>query len=315
MHDSWIPTEEVTLDAIEREIGKVIKNGLPLDRQTAGDLLPNLKSIWLRALVPEDRDSRIATLNQTFWFWLRELGESGSRYIGSLDAMFETTSEWVGGEPVHRRVLLYRREKVADQERVSVSHVRNHLEKAVAHELATHVYNELLHYSMRAEETFVLKSVPRFVALDAPPHVIRLKDLLDDNFGSEFDHLERSQVSIKRGEFYAWMALRNTIWQHFYACRAEFYAYASLSLVDPNSDEALNRRDRAIQERAALGELIEQWHKSFPDQTLAKPSNLPGSEFWIEYSATGFEAVLDKESAALFREISSWRYEQRQMHL
>ncbi len=111
------------------------------------------------------------------------------------------------------------------------------------------------------------------------------------------------------------MALRNTIWQHFYACRAEFYANASLSLVDPKSDEALVRRDRAIHERAALGELIEQWQKSFPDQTLAKPSNLRGSKFWIEYSATGFEAVLDKESEALFSEISSWRYDQRQMHL
>jgi hypothetical protein len=89
----------------------------------------------------------------------------------------------------------------------------------------------------------------------------------------------------------------------------------SYSLVDPNSDEALVRRDRAIHEREALGELIEQWHKRFPDQTLAKPSNLPGSKFWIEYSATGFEAVLDKESEALFHEISNWRYDQRQMHL
>src|SRR5713226_7990018 len=72
------------------ELRRVIRRGLPADRRTAGEVLPNLRNVVARATHPDDVFGRLDALNLTLERLLADLddehlGEPARVLFGSAD--------------------------------------------------------------------------------------------------------------------------------------------------------------------------------------------------------------------------------------
>ena len=301
---TWIPPEEVTIDQLEIEIRRVAKVGLPLDRKTAGDLLPELKSIWLRALAPTERDSRIATLNQTFREWLADLSGSqpkhcGTRYPNSIDVLFDTFSNSPASSHIRTigpraglvpgrssRDLKARWERIGHIEHYSISHVRNNVVPTMCSELAVYIYNDLLPFRSSAEATTVFNALPPLAGPPLPepePHRDDTEEVLAYN----------------RREEEKWFPVyvdKYAIWASYFTARTHLFEFKDARRTNLRSKAASEAKRKFNAERQRLGKLLEEWSRRYPALSAGPLfEEVPGRP-GKNYSIPGFLLELDVEA-------------------
>jgi hypothetical protein len=225
-----MPVDEVEIGAIADALRGVLTKGLPATEATAGDLLPQLRSVYARAVVPSDKRSRITSLNKLIPRLIAAFQDS--EYREAAQALF-------GLAPGSRGASLTdRRRRAAQLRNYSYEHFRDQIESEMLIGVATAVYDDLLNYRSRARRaTESLEPTG-----DTPS--------LGPN---DLTHEEE---------------LISRIWQHVYGLRAELIAYARLGDEIETQAVAEDHRQAVLRMESDLKELLNEYTGTYGDRLI-----------------------------------------------
>lgn len=221
--------EDAETEALVTALASVIRRGLPITEQSAGDVLPNLRSVFARAVVPSERRSRIAALNDLLPRLIATISDSEWR---------EATQMLFGLAPGSRRASLTERQRRASELLgYEAGHFRQRRQKDLLTSVALLVYEDLLRYRSRVKRA----SESLEPTGDTP------------QLGPE--HLNHEEELISR------------IWQHVYGLRAELIAHLRLSR-DDQVQVAEDHRQAALREEDALKALIAEYTSTYGERLI-----------------------------------------------
>jgi hypothetical protein len=81
-----MPVESVEMTPLVDALRRVTTHGLPIKGQDSGDLLPNLRSVFARAVVPSEQRSRLVALNELLPRLIATMADS--RYREAEQSLF-----------------------------------------------------------------------------------------------------------------------------------------------------------------------------------------------------------------------------------
>jgi hypothetical protein len=225
------PIEVASMEDLIAAIQPITSKGLPATVQVAGDLLPNLKSIYARSVIPEDRLARVSALNEQFPKWIDRVTEPEFRE--SVQILF-------GLFPGTRAMkLTARRDRIARNFHVHVDTVRKEIEKELIFAVAAVIYDDLLRYRNRVKRA------------------ITAEELTGDSPRLGPEHLTHQEE------------LTSRIWQHLYGLRAELIGYARLVEEQGYETQAEDHRQASLREEAYLKESVQEYLATYKDQLIA----------------------------------------------
>jgi hypothetical protein len=225
MAEPVAPIEDVPISNLVDALRSVISKGLPVSDDLAGEVLPNLRSVYARAVVPSDRRSRVSALNQLL-----------PRLIAVMDDATYRESEQTlfGLSPGTRDASLTdRRRQAATLRGYSYDHFRDQIEQQMLEAVATAIYDDLLRYRSRIRRTVESLNTTG----DSP------------RLGPE--HLSQEEELISR------------IWQHVYGLRAELIAFARLNEEVETREMAEDHRQLALRMEHALKSLLTEFAETY----------------------------------------------------
>jgi hypothetical protein len=173
----------ISLDTCAKELRGVVRHGLPVDRRTAGELLPHLRNVVARADHPDDPFSRVDAFNKLIIRLLTDLEDEPLAEAARI--LFAIADDTKGTN------LTVRRQKCAELLQYDVDHFRKRVEAKIMAKMAEAFYRDLLRYKARTRTWATAYEVGR----PRPP--------LDD------EDISREEELISR------------IWQVLYELRAE----------------------------------------------------------------------------------------------
>lgn len=219
------PIDEVEVVALKEALLAVLGKGLPATDTTAGELLPQLRSVYARAVVPSDRRSRIASLNALI-----------PRLIAAFqDADYREAAQTLFGlAPGSRRSShTDRRRRAAQVRGYSYDHFRDQIEDEMVEAVAVALYDDTLKYRSRVQ-----RAVESLEATGDTP-----------TLGPE--HLTHEEELISR------------IWQHVYGLRAELIAFSRLDGEVETRSIAEEHRQAAMMMEEELRPLLKEYTESY----------------------------------------------------
>ena len=224
------PIEAVGIEELFKTLRVIVTKGLPVDDKRAGDLLPNLKSIYARSIIPDDRLSRISTLNEQFPRWIDRI----------LDPKYRTAVQVLFGiyPGMRGKNLAERQERIARELDYTTEHVRKDISRDLVFAVAAAIYDDLLRYRTRLKRAITSEELTG----DAP------------RLGPE--HLTHQEELISR------------IWKHVYGLRAELIACARLSTADDYTTQVEDHRQAALREETDLKSLIAEYISIYKDEMI-----------------------------------------------
>ncbi len=222
--------EDLSTDALVRALEGIVKKGLPVIETTAGEVLPNLKSVYARAVVPSERRSRIAALNDLLPRRIATISDSEWREAAQI--LFALS-------PGSRKALLTERQRrAADVLGYQADHFRQRRQKDLLMSVALLIYEDLLRYRSRVKRA----SESLEPTGDTP------------SLGPE--HLNHEEELISR------------IWQHVYGLRAELIAHLRLSRAAGFEVQAEDHRQAALTEEQQLKQTLAQYNATYGPHLL-----------------------------------------------
>jgi hypothetical protein len=221
------PIEDIATEDLVMALDVVIKKGLPVIESTAGDVLPNLKCVYARAVVPSERRSRIAAVNDLLPRLIATISDSEWR---------EATQIVFGLAPGSRKASLTERQRrAADLLGYHPGHFRQHRQTDLLMSVALLIYEDLLRYRSRVKRA----SESLEPTGDTP-------SLAPEHFNYEEELVSR-------------------IWQHVYGLRAELIAHLRLSREEGFEGQAEDHRQAALRLEADLQRLIAEYTATYGD--------------------------------------------------
>jgi hypothetical protein len=231
MNERQSPIEVASMEDLIAAIQPITSKGLPVTDEAAGDLLPNLKSIYARSVIPDDRLARVSALNEQFPKWIDRITDPAFREsVQTLFGLFPGT---------RATKLTARRDRIARNFHVHVDTVRKETEKELIFALAAVIYDDLLRYRNRVKRAITAEELTG----DAP------------RLGPE--HLTHQEE------------LTSRIWQHVYGLRAELIAYARLTEAEGYETQTEDHRQAALREETYLKEAVQEYLAIYKDQLIA----------------------------------------------
>ena len=223
--DDYRPNHKaIDVEDIEKELRRLVRQGLPLSRQRAGDILPHLRSIAARSVHPYDRSSRVNALNQQLARLLIEREDDDGQGLRTLFCVSKGT---------RGTNLSTRRARAADELGYDHDHFRKKIEPRLIAEFADAVYEDLLRYKQQTRR-----------ALNAQEPVGDTPDLTEK-------HLTHEEELISR------------IWQHVYGLRAELIAQYRLEQENGYEQRVEEHKQNASAEMASIRSLVEQYRDTY----------------------------------------------------
>jgi hypothetical protein len=215
-----LPTTELA-DAL----AGLLPRGLPATETTAGDVLPNLRSVYARAVHPDVRLSRIDALNELLPKLIGKLTDEN--YAESCRCLFGLA------KGTRRAGLMERRRRAGKELGYTKEHVRKVVEAEILSDLAELVRRDLLRYKSRVQ-----RAVETLEPTGSTPR-LGLEDLTAEE------------------------ELISRIWQHVYGLRAELIAH--LRLVGEAGYEATaeDHRQAANRQHDELQALIKEYVETY----------------------------------------------------
>lgn len=224
------PIETVDIEELAKILRTIVTKGLPVDDKRAGDVLPNLKSIYARSIIPDDRTSRVSKLNEQFPHWIDRITDPN--YRTAVQVLFGIYPGLRG------KSLAERQERIARELDYTAEHVRKDISKDLVFAVAAVIYDDLLRYRTRVKRAITAEELTG----DAP------------RLGPE--HLTHQEELISR------------IWKHVYGLRAELIACARLSTADGYATQVEDHRQAALREEADLKALITEYVSTYKDEMI-----------------------------------------------
>jgi hypothetical protein len=224
------PIDDVEIHELVIELRRLVEKGLPVSDELAGEILPNLRSIYARSVVPNDRRSRISSLNQLLPRLIAAMSDSEYR---------EANQVLFGLAPGTRGTLMTaRRRQVAKLRNYSLPHVKDVIVAQMLEGIAIAIYNDLLRYRSR-----IKRSVESLEPTGDSPKI-------------EPEHITHEEELMSR------------IWQHVYGLRAELIACARLSMELGYESQAEDHRQVALREEADLKNIIAEYIETYGNSLI-----------------------------------------------
>lgn len=219
------PRRTIDIDGLAEELARVVRLGLPATERSAGQVLPNLRSVAARAVHPDDVISRLMALNKLLPRIIDELTDED--YRDAARSLFGAATG------TRRTGLMARRRQAADRMAVHVDHFRKNIEPEMLRAVAELLYEDLLRYKSR-----VKRSVPSLEPTGDTPK------LTQDDLTAEEELLSR-------------------IWSKVYELRAETIAHLRLSGHSGYEAQAEDHRQAAMRVQDQLRALIQEYVKTY----------------------------------------------------
>lgn len=223
--DGPISVERASIADVAAELRLVIDKGLPVTNATAGKLLPNLRSVYARAVIPSDAQSRLDAVNDLLPRLIASV--SDGVYREALQVLFGLAPGTRGAG------LMSRRRQAADAMDYSVGHFRDAIEEELLDALAVLIYNDLLRYESR------VKRASESLEPTGDTPTLQAEDLTHEE------------------------ELVSRIWSAVYALRAELIAGARLQVRQGFEAQVEDHRQAAGQQQRALQELIREYVETY----------------------------------------------------
>lgn len=223
--ETAVPIGGATIAGLSTALAPLLAKGLPISEATAGSVLPQLRSVYARAVVPSELASRIAALNELL-----------PRLIGSVaDPEYrEAVQIMFGLSPGTRgTTLTSRRRQAAKMLKYNVDHFRTRKEPELIEAVAVLLQADLLRYHSRVRRSME--------SLEPTGDTPRL----------DAESLTHEEEMVSR------------IWQHVYGLRAELIAFARLDDEEGFKEQAEDHRQAALREEAALQSLIQEYSETY----------------------------------------------------
>lgn len=215
----------VSVEQLAGELTGLLRRGLPADEATAGAVLPNLKSVFARAVHPDELLSRLDALNRLLPELLGQLDDETYR---------EAARSLFGLAPGTRRARLTdRRRQAADLLVYNLDHFRTRIEPEIVRAVAEEVQRDLLRYRSR-----VKRAVETLEPTGDTPRLTA-------------EHLTHEEELISR------------IWQHVYGLRAELIAHLRLVEQPGYAGQAEDHRQAALRQHDQLQQLIQEYVSTY----------------------------------------------------
>lgn len=224
------PIVSVTVKELVEDLKRVVSKGLPLSEQQGGHVLPNLRSIYARAVIPAEISSRLAAVNELL-----------PRLIGTLaDPNYREAVQIIFGLAPGTRGTTHtaRRRQAAEMLGYSDDHFRSRKETELLEAVAVLVQADLLRYHVR-----VKRSVESLEPTGDTPRL-------------DAEHLTHEEELISR------------IWQHVYGLRAELIAFTRLDDEEGFQQQAADHRQAALREEARLQALLQEYSETYGKQLI-----------------------------------------------
>ena len=214
-----------TVAELSAALNPLLAKGLPIREAQAGEVLPNLRSVYARAVIPSEPASRLHALNELLPRLIASIADPDYREaVQTLFALAPGTRS---------SNLTERRRRVAVLLGYHPDHVRNVIEGQLVEAVAVLIQSDLLRYQARVKR--------EVESLEPTGDTPRL--------GPE--HLTHEEELVSR------------IWQHVYGLRAELIAFARLDEQEGFQGQAADHRQAALREEAALQELIHEYSQTY----------------------------------------------------
>lgn len=142
----------VTLDDLTTALAGLLRKGLPLSDQTAGVVLPNLRSVVARSIHPDDPISRVDSLTTLLARLITDLDHD--RYGQPARILFGIAPGMAG------TTLTQRRRQAAAHLGYDLDHFRKRVEPEVLRTVADLIYRDMLRYKKRATGGDALSDYP-----------------------------------------------------------------------------------------------------------------------------------------------------------
>jgi hypothetical protein len=230
MVDNVGPIESLEIEVLAKELRRIVTKGLPVDDKRAGDVLPNLKSVYARSVIPDDQSARVSALNEQFSRWMDRI----------IDPKYRTSVQMLFGiyPGMRGKTLQDRQERVARELDYAPEHIRKEVSKDLIFALAAVIYDDLLRYRTRVKRAITAEELTG----DAP------------RLGPE--HLTHQEE------------LASRIWQHLYGLRAELIGYSRLATADGFETQVEDHRQAILREETDLKRLITEYVGTYKDEMV-----------------------------------------------
>jgi len=224
------PIHVQTSAPLKAALQGVLKFGLPLSERTAGDLLPNLRSVVARSIHPDDLLSRVDALNHLL---VRLIADLPDDELGPAAPILFAIAPGTRGT-----TLTKRREECAALLHNDSDHFRKRVEPKIVELVAVAMHRDLLHYKSR------VRRAPEAERSTGDTPVLTVDDLTDQE------------------------ELVSRIWQHVYGLRAELIAVGRLSGGDEGVRQVEDHRQAANRQHGELRRLIDVYVATYGERYI-----------------------------------------------
>lgn len=224
------PVASATIEALAAALRQVIGTGLPIAKADPAGILLNLRSVYARAVIPNEVPSRLAALNELLPRVIATLSDAS--YREAVQILF-------GLAPGTRGTgLMARRRQAAETLGYSLGHFRDEKEMELLEAVAVVIQTDLLRYRSRVKRAIE--------ALEPTGDTPRLMP----------EHLTHEEELISR------------IWSRVYGVRAELIAYARLSESEGFAEQAEDHRQAAAREEEVLTSLLKEYTGTYGERLI-----------------------------------------------
>jgi hypothetical protein len=224
------PIGSATTAELSAALAPVLAKGLPVSEATAGSVLPDLRSVYARAVVPSALASRVTALNELLPRLIASLVDP--EYREAVQIMFGLSPGTRGA------TLTSRRRQAANRLGYNVDHFRTKKEPELIEAVAVLLQADLLRYHSR-----VKRSVESLEPTGDTPHL-------------DAESVTHEEELVSR------------IWQHVYGLRAELIAFARLDDEEGFKQQAEDHRQAALREETALQALIQEYSETYGNSLI-----------------------------------------------
>lgn len=221
---------DVTAEQLVTELTLVSRKGLPASQKAAGEVLPNLKSVFARSIHPDQLISRLDALNNLIPALFGKLG----------DENYQEAARMLFGLALGTRgsLLSERRRQAAALLGYNVDHFRTRVEPEIIAAVAKEMIRDLLRYKSR------VKRAAESMEPTGDTPTLTAEDLTAEE------------------------ELVSRIWQHVYGLRAELIAHLRLKGQEGYEGQAEDHRQAAVREESQLKELIQDYAGTYGKQLI-----------------------------------------------
>lgn len=178
----------VSIEAIEPELRRIIRRGLPADRKAAGEILIHLRNVVGRSDHPDDLYSRIDALNHTLTEMVTGLDDE---HLGPAARVLFATADGMRGT-----TLTTRRQHAASLLQYDSDHFRKHVERRILAQVAHALYHDLLRYRSRLRRSVTAYEVTRPTPTLRPDEWTP-EDELVSRIWAELYHLRAERIAVR----------------------------------------------------------------------------------------------------------------------